>query len=98
MGEKGWFAYTLKVDPKRRNELVCTWWGDDRNRTFDILVDGTVLTEVKLEGRGGHQFVKAAYPIPAEMTRDKVSVKVTFRGKKGTWVTGGLFGLAVVRK
>ena len=98
MGEKGWFAYTLKVDPKRRNELVCTWWGDDRNRTFDLLVDGTVLTEVKLEGRGGHQFVKAAYPIPAEMTRDKVSVKVTFRGKKGTWVTGGLFGLAVLRK
>lgn len=84
MGEKGWFAYTLKVDPKRRNELVCTWWGDDRNRTFDILVDGTVLTEVKLEGRGGHQFVKAAYPISAEMTRGKVSVKVTFRGKKGT--------------
>ena len=98
MGEKGWFAYTLKVDPKRRNELVCTWWGADRNRTFDILVDGTVLTEVKLEGRGGHQFVKAAYPIPAEMTRDKVSVKVTFRGKKGTWGTGGLFGLAVLRK
>ena len=68
MGEKGWFAYTLKVDPKRRNELVCTWWGDDRNRTFDLLVDGAVLTEVKREGRGGHQFVKAAYPIPAEMT------------------------------
>ena len=53
---------------------------------------------MKLEGCGGCRFVKAAYPIPEEMTRGKASVKVTFRGKKGTWVTGGLFGLAVVRK
>ena len=97
-GERGWFSYTLKVDPKRANDLVCTWWGEDNGRTFDILVDGKPLVEVTLAGKKGQPFFKKTYPIPEKMTKGKASVTVTFHGKKGTWVTGGLFGVATLRR
>jgi len=36
----GWFSWELKVNPDKPQSLRCDWWGLDRDRNVDILVDG----------------------------------------------------------
>lgn len=93
----GHFEFTMKVDPQQRNELVCTYWGSDGNgREFDILVDGKVIATQKLEGEKPDQLFDVAYPVPAELTQGKQSVRIRLQGKPGK-VAGGLFGVRMVR-
>ncbi len=97
-GEKGFVSYVLKVDPYRENELACTWWGGDRDRVFDVCIDDKPIAEVRLDATKGHRFFTESYSIPKDLTKGKTRVKVSLRGKKGTWLVGGTFGIATVRK
>jgi hypothetical protein len=45
-----YFAFTMKVQPDLPNALLLTYIGDDKNRKFDILVDGILLTTVDWKG------------------------------------------------
>lgn len=97
-GEKGFISYIMKVDPVKDNELVCTWWGEDGGRTFDLCVDDTPIAEIRLDAKMGHRFFNTTHLVPRRLTDGKSKVKVSFRGKPGTWVVGGLFGVSTVRK
>lgn len=97
-GEKGFFSYVMKVDPVNETELACVWWGADRDRVFDICIDDTPIAEVRLDGSRGYEFFTGAYPLPRKLTEGKTKVKVTFRGKKGTWKVGGVFGISTVKR
>ena len=46
-GDGGWFSYRMKVLAKTPQQLVCTYWGSDAGREFDILIDNQIVaTEV----------------------------------------------------
>ena len=94
----GWFAFTLRVDPDRPVELLCTYWGGDGGgyREFDVLVDGTRVATQKLEQNAPGKFFDVAYPIPPELTRGKTRVTVRFQAHPGKWA-GGLFGVRTLR-
>jgi uncharacterized protein len=93
----GWFSYEMNVDPARPNELLCTWWGSETGeRSFDILVDDTKIASQSLHQNKPGQFWDAAYPIPAELTRDKTKVTVKLQAQPGNFA-GGLFGSRMVR-
>ena len=93
----GWFSFTLKCDPDRPNELVCTFWGDEEGqRAFDILVDGTkVATEKLLHNKPG-QFFDQTYALPQALTKGKSKITVRLQAQPGNWA-GGLFGARMLR-
>ena len=97
-GEKGFFSYVMKVDPARDNELVCTWWGEDDGRIFDIAIDDVILAEIRLDATKGYKFFKTAHRVPRHLTEGKSKLKVSFLGKPGTEVVGGSYGVSTIRK
>ena len=92
----GWFSYEVKVLPDATVELLCTYWGSDVNRAFDVLVDGTKVATQRLDNDKPGEFIDVAYPLPRKMTRGKTSINVTFKAHPGN-TAGGVFGLRILR-
>ncbi len=93
----GWFQVSMKVQGDAANELVVSYWGNDRLRPdFDILVDGTVISSETLKGRPANEFYDVTYPIPAELTKGKSTVSVKVQAK-GTHSAGSFCGLRIVK-
>lgn len=93
----GFFEFTMKVDPRQPNELVCTYWGSDGGgRAFDLVVNGKVIATQKLERDKPEQLFDVAYAIPLELTKDRQSVRIRLQAHPGR-TAGGLFGVRVVR-
>ena len=87
----GWFSYDLEVSPDQPATLVCTYWGSDRRRTFDILVDGQKIATETVNRNQSGSFYDVAYKIPPELTRTKQKVTVKFQAQPGG-VAGGVYG------
>jgi uncharacterized protein len=93
--EGGWFSWDLKTLPNAPQELVVTYWGEDRGRQFDILVDGKKLATERLTASHPASFFDEVYPLPADLIKDKHSVTLRVQGSN-TWV-GGVFGVRVMK-
>jgi hypothetical protein len=88
----GYFTFNLKTDPEKTNSLLCTYWGmDNRGRTFDILVNDVKIATEDLNKYKSSKFYDIVYPIPAEVTKGKQQVKVTFTPAAHNMV-GPLYG------
>ena len=44
--------------------LQATYWGEERDRRFAILVDGVVVANEQLNGAGPSDFIEREYSIP----------------------------------
>jgi len=88
----GYFTFNLKTDPEKANSLLCTYWGmDNRSRTFDILVNDVKIATEDLNKYKASKFYDIVYPIPADVTKGKQQVKVTFKPAAQNMV-GPLYG------
>lgn len=93
----GWMEFDMKVDAVAANELVITYWGNERTRPdFEILVDGVKIADEKLDGRPRNVFFDVTYALPVSATKGKEKVRVRFQGKGNAWA-GSLAGARVVR-
>jgi DUF1680 family protein len=92
----GWFEYNMEVMPDMPTKLLCTYWGSDNGRSFDILVDGEKIATQKLNRSQPSEFFDVEYNIPTELTSDKKSIVVRFDGTDDS-VTGGVFGCATLK-
>jgi hypothetical protein len=72
-----------------------TYWGGDRDRHFDVLVDGKALDEVRLDGSRGPAFFDAEYPVP-DAARAAGKLTLRFQAKPGS-IAGGVFDVRVLR-
>jgi len=89
---RGYFTFTMKTDPGKNNALLCTYWGmDNRGRTFDILVDGVKIATEDLNKYKASRFYEITYPIPAELTKGKEKVTITFQPASNNSV-GPIYG------
>jgi len=89
----GAFSYVLALPPASTPAaLVCTYWGGDRDRTFDVVVNGVVVATQKLEGLQPGKTFEVAYPLPPESLAGQQNVTVRFQGT-GQGRVGGLLGL-----
>jgi len=93
----GWFSYTMKVDPSTPLELMCTYWGSESGRTFDILIDDTKIATQQLNNNSPNQFFNVLYDIPANLISSRSSVVVTLKSAPDSRA-GGLFESRIVRK
>lgn len=71
----GFFEFTMAVKPAPLI-LQATYWGDERKRGFDILVDGQRIATQTLEANQPGAFFDVDYPIPEAHVRGKTHVKV----------------------
>ena len=92
----GYFEFSMKVNPAEANALLCTYLGDEKNRVFDILIDGVKLTTVNWEGGETGKFYDKEYPIPAEMIKGKTSVVVRIDANAGK-TAGRIFGCRIIK-
>lgn len=94
----GWFSYTLKVEPGVPQRLLATYYGDERDRNFDVLVNDHPIASVALKGGQRDRFIDVAYELPVELLRiaqdGRITVKFAAEPKSRT---ASLFGLRIVR-
>ncbi|MEI7729096.1 MAG: beta-L-arabinofuranosidase domain-containing protein [Verrucomicrobiota bacterium] len=92
----GWFAYDLKVTPDQPAKLLCTYWGNDGVRTFDLTVNGTFLATQKLNREHPGEFFDVEYDLPPAVIAGQSKVTIKFRGQPGQ-TAGGLFDLRILK-
>jgi uncharacterized protein len=93
----GWMEFEMKVDPNGPNDLVLTYWGNERVRPdFEILVDGTRIAEERLAGRPANRFYDVTYQVPTTVTQGKEQVVVRIQPRANMWA-GSLSGARIVR-
>ncbi|CAM3890616.1 glycoside hydrolase family 127 protein [Mucilaginibacter galii] len=68
----GWFSYDLKNDAGNATKLRVIYFGREKNKNFNILVNNVLLKNVTLEGTGENKFVEVFYNLPAEAIKAKV--------------------------
>ena len=90
----GFFEYKAKVRPGPL-VLQATYWGEERNKLFDIMIDGTRIATQALDGQHPGDFFEIDYPIPADLTRGKDEVTVRFQPANDTTRCGPVFGVRI---
>ena len=93
--EGGWFSWDLKTLPDEPQNLVLTYWGEDRGRQFDVMIDGQKLATERLTASHPGAYFDQVYPLPVALTKGKQKVTLRFQGSN-TWV-GGVFGVRVMK-
>lgn len=92
-----WFSYDLTDKKSEARVLRLTYSKGDAGRRFDILINGQLLAEVKLDAKAPEEIYSVDYPIPPGLVAaagGKLVVK--FVGRDGS-VAGGLYGLRLLR-
>ncbi len=90
----GSFSYDMKILPDAPMTLVCTYWGSDKRRTFDILVDGKKIATQTVNNNKPNEFFEVEYKVPTELTQKKDKVTVKFQAQPNG-VAGGLYGCVI---
>jgi hypothetical protein len=88
----GAFSYVLALPTIPSPALVCTYWGGDSDRSFDIVVNGVVVATQILDGSQPGKAIEVAYPLPPEALTGQQNLTVRFQGT-GKGRVGGLLGL-----
>jgi len=91
----GFFSFDIKVKPAVPNSLLCTYFGDDKNSVFDILIDDVKLVTVEWNGGVTGKFYDKEYSIPAELIKDKTTISVKISANAGK-TAGRVFGCRIV--
>ena len=73
----GFFEFTMKAKPGPL-VLQATYWGEERERDFDIMVDNVKVATQHLGGDAPGKFVDIEYPLPRALTENKAQLKVRF--------------------
>jgi len=92
---KKWFSYELKNTDAAARILRITYFGQDRNRLFDIYVNNMLLQTVELNGAGGDQFYDVDYVLPAEVAKEKLMI-VKFAAKENS-TAGGIYYVRLLK-
>lgn len=90
-----YFSFKMKVDPERANALVLTYIGDDKDRLFDILVQGNKLTTVEWKGGKTGKFYDIEYVLTDGLTKGQQEIEVKVLANHGK-TAGRVFGARVV--
>ncbi|HEX5152471.1 MAG TPA: beta-L-arabinofuranosidase domain-containing protein [Parafilimonas sp.] len=93
----GFFSFDMKVDAGKPTALLFSYIGDDKNRSFDILVDGVKIASVELTGKTTGKFYDEEYTIPPELVKDKSTINVKVQSTNGK-TAGRVFGVRTIRK
>jgi len=91
-----YFSFEIKVDPAIKNILMLTYIGDDKNRKFDILIDGVKLITEEWNGGKTGKFYDKEYALPDELVKgkEKITVRIEAAANK---TAGRVFGVRTLK-
>lgn len=92
----GWFSFEMNIVDDLPIDLLCTYWGGDRGREFEILVDGHKIATQKLDAQKPNEFMDVIYPIPQDLIKGKSKVTIRFQALPGK-IAGGVFGCRILK-
>jgi len=103
LGRKGrearrdnFFSFEMNVRQNESNVLLLTYIGDDKDRKFDLLIDGAKIATVDWKGGETGRFYDEEYSIPAESTKNKHRVTIRIEANYGK-TAGRIFGCRTLR-
>lgn len=93
-----WFSYDLRNKNKEGRKLRVAYYGLDKDHTFDIFVNGKLLTTVNLDGSKGDEFFYIDYELPEAVIRNASNniLTVKFVAQKGS-VAGGIYDVRLLK-
>ncbi|MGD0037828.1 MAG: beta-L-arabinofuranosidase domain-containing protein [Bacteroidota bacterium] len=91
-----YFSFEMKVDSEAANSLLLTYIGDDKDRKFDVTVEGKLIVTVEWSGGKSNKFYDVEYPLPAELIsgKQKITIKIEANHDK---TAGRIFGCRTIR-
>lgn len=92
-----YFSFDMKVQPGLANSLLLTYIGDDKNRKFDIKVDGTLVATVDWKGGETGKFYDFEYPLSAGIIAGKTTINVRIEANYNA-TAGRVFGCRTIKK
>ena len=92
-----WFQYSLNPHGAKAADLVVTYSGDDRDRNFDILANGTLLATEHLTAEKPGQFIEKHYPIPSDVLMAVADGRVNIKFIARVGLAGGVFDVRLMR-
>jgi len=93
----GWFSFDMQIETDEQLSLVCTYWGGDSGkRTFNILVDDSVIATQSLQKNYPDKYFDVIYKIPRELTSNKEKITVKFQAHPDN-LAGGVFGIRLIK-
>lgn len=92
-----YFAFEMKVAPKegKGNSLLFVYIGDDKDRKFDILVNGRKIATEEWKGGVTGKFYTKTYALPGELIEHSTVIKVRIEANYGK-TAGRVFGVRTV--
>lgn len=94
---KDWFSYDLNNNSKDAKFVRITYWGADKGRQFEILVNNVLLSNVHLNGKDGNNFIDADYPLPQSLLDQQPKViNIKFQAEENS-IAGGIFEVRLMR-
>lgn len=91
-----YFAFEMRVESSVSNTLVLTYIGDDKDRKFDILVEGKLIATEDWKGGKTGKFYNVEYKIPRELITGKSIITVRIEANHGK-TAGRVFGARILR-
>ena len=94
-----WFSYELKDPSKEAIALSVTYYGQDKGRKFDILINNKKIAYVELDGSRGDTFYSVDYKIPDEILKNAKGgvLETKFEAHEGS-IAGGIYQVRLLRK
>ncbi|WP_062543843.1 glycoside hydrolase family 127 protein [Rufibacter tibetensis] len=95
---QGWFSYNLKNKGQGPRKLRITYFGADKGRNFQILINDKLVKTVVTDGSGGDKFVDVEYDIPAEVLTKAANntLNVKFKANEGS-STAGIYEVRLMK-
>jgi hypothetical protein len=91
------FSFEMKIVLGIKNILLLTYIGDDKNRKFDIIVEGVKLVTEEWNGGITGKFYNKEYVLPDELIKDKKEVMVKIEANHGK-TAGRVFGVRIIKE
>nr|WKN35386.1 glycoside hydrolase family 127 protein [Tunicatimonas sp. TK19036] len=93
----GQFSFDMQVLADEPMQLVVEYWGGyTGSKTFDIVVEDSVIATQNISGIKDGYFLDIHYDLPKSLTRNKTSVHVEFLPHEGHRA-GPIFGVRTIR-
>ncbi len=94
---RGWFSYELKDPRKEAKKLRVTYYGADKDRNFDILINDRLLKKISLDGAAGDNFIDVEYELPEAVKKGATNgYTVKFAAHPGS-TTAGVYYIRLLK-
>ena len=94
----GWFSYEFKDTNNEAARIRLTYFGQDSDRKFRIVVNGELVASEHLKGENGAEFFTKDYELPKKIVEQKNdTLTIRFEAEAGSR-TAGIYGVRLMKK